>query len=553
MTRRHFLLGGALALLLASPAISASDRGDRGAIALEPLGSYRERVAVGGRQACRKRISEITAYDDATRRLFVTNVADLAVDILDIADPRRPTLLRRVSLGRYGAPSSVAVLDGLIAVATVAVRDGAASPERGQVVLLDAEGRVLRTFRVGGTPDMLTFTPDGRTLLVANSGAPSEDYRVDPEGSVTLIRLDRGWRRAGIRTASFRRFDADTLRAQGVRIFGPGADAAQDLEPEYIAVSPDSRTAWVGLQANNALGILDIARARFERIVALGVKRHDRPGQGLDASDEDGRINIRRWPVLGIYEPDGIAAFHHAGRTYLVLANEGEPRSTEAFDETARVRDLRLDPIIFPNAAAIQADEQLGRLMVSTVRADIDGDGDVDRIRTLGGRSFSIRRTDGSLVYDSGDLIERYTARDELYAPAPNLFNTPDDENAFDERSDNRGPQPDNAVTARIDGRTYAFVALERTSIVLVVDVTRPERPVLLGHGGTRDFTQDPEATGGADKDFYVNCAAGDLGPEGLLVIPAEQSPIGEPLLAVGYQTSGSTGLFRIVRTRHAE
>jgi 2',3'-cyclic-nucleotide 2'-phosphodiesterase/3'-nucleotidase/5'-nucleotidase len=214
------------------------------------------------------------------------------------------------------------------------------------------------------------------------------------------------------------------------------------------------------------------------------------------------------------------------------------------------VRDLRLDPGMFPNATALQADERLGRLVVSTVAADLDGDGDVDRLRTLGGRSFSIRRADGSLVHDSGDLIERYTAQDALYAPAPNLFNTPDDENSFDERSDNRGPQPDNVAVARIHGHSYAFVALERTSIVLVVDVTDPERPMLLGHAGTRDFTEDPKATGGADTGLYVNCAAGDLGPEGLLVIPADESPVGAPLLVVGYQTSGSTRVFRIATGR---
>jgi hypothetical protein len=550
MARPHpFLVGSALAALLASPAFGASGRSG-GTITLEPLGSYRERVTVGGQQVCRKKIAEIIAYDRATRRLFVTNIADLAVDVLDLSDPGNPTRLRRVELGRYGAPTSVAARHGLVAVATAAVRAGAASPEPGRVVLLDGEGRVLRALSVGVTPDMLTFTPDGRTLLVANGGAPSDDYRVDPEGSVTVIRLKHGWRRAEVETAGFRGFDAAALRAQGVRIFGPGASAARDLAPEYIAVAADSRRAWVTLQPNNALGILDIAKAEIERIVALGVKRHDRPGQGLDASDKDGQIAIRRWPVQGVYEPDGIAAYRHAGRTYLVLADEGEPRSNAAFDETARVRDLRLDPGMFPNATALQADERLGRLVVSTVAADLDGDGDVDRLRTLGGRSFSIRRADGSLVHDSGDLIERYTAQDALYAPAPNLFNTPDDENSFDERSDNRGPQPDNVAVARIHGRSYAFVALERTSIVLVVDVTHPERPMLLGHAGTRDFTEDPKATGGADTGLYVNCAAGDLGPEGLLVIPADESPVGAPLLVVGYQTSGSTRVFRIAAGR---
>jgi hypothetical protein len=548
---RPFFLGGALAALLTSSPVSGASERSRATIALEPLGSYRERVTVGGEKVCRKSITEITAYDSTTRRLFVTNAADSAIDILDMSNPRRLTRLRRVDLARYGMPVSVTASRGLVAVA--ARGTGAAATEPGWAVLLDTRGRVLRSFRVGAAPDMITFTPDGSTLLVANTGEPSQDYTIDPEGSVSVIRLGHGWRRAEVKTAGFGRFDAATLRARGVRIFGPGASAAQDLGPEYIAVAEDSRTAWVGLQKNNALATLDIAAAKITAIVALGAKNHASPGQGLDASDEDGAINIRTWPVLGLYEPDGITTYRHAGRTYLVLADEGEPRSNDAFDETARVGDLLLDPRIFPNAAVIQQDDKLGRLVVSTVDADRDGDGDVERLRTFGGRSFSIRRTDGSLVHDSGDLIERITADDALYAPAPNLFNTPDDENRFDERSDNRGPQPNNVVVAHIRGRDYAFVSLARTSGILVMDVTHPEEPAFRQYVDTRDFTQEPKAIGDADTDLYVNCAAGDLGPEGLLVIPAERSPIRAPLLVVAFETSGSTRVFRIATERRGD
>ena len=414
------------------------------------------------------------------------------------------------------------------------------------MLLLDTGGRILRRLKVGVGPDTVIFTPDGKTLLTADEGEPSEDYTRDPEGSVSLIDLSRGPRRARVRTAGFRGFAAAALRRKGVRVFGPRASAAQDLEPEYIAVSPDGRTAWVTLEENNALAIVDVAAARVTRVVALGTKDHARRGAGLDASDEDGRINIARWPVRGMFQSDQIAAYAVGGNAYLVLANEGLPRSYEGFDETARVADLALDPAVFPNAAALQRDERLGRLQVTTIGADRDGDGKVERLRSFGGRSFSIRRADGSLVYDSGDLIERVIARDAVYAPARNLFNTPDDENAFDDRSDNRGPEPEGVTVGRIAGRVYAFVGLERMSGVVVVDVTDPEQPVFQHYADTRDFTEDPRAIGGADEDKYVNCAAGDLGPEGLLVIPAAQSPTGEALLAVAFETSGSTRLFRI-------
>jgi hypothetical protein len=543
----HLLcLGVALGALVAAPELSAAPDPPAPAakIRLQPLGSYREAVTVGGRRVCRQDLAEIVAYDPATRRLFVNNIADAAVDILDAANPRKLTLLRRVAVGAFGEPASVAVSHGLVAVAVETT--GARATEPGSVLLLDTGGRILRRLKVGVGPDTIIFTPDGKTLLTADEGEPSADYTRDPEGSVSLIDLSHGPRKAKVRTAGFRGFAAAALRRKGVRVFGPRATAAQDLEPEDIAVAQDGRTAWVTLEENNALAIVDIAAARVTEVVALGTKDHARRGAGLDASDEDGRIHIARWPVRGMFQPDQVAAYAVGGRTYLVLANEGLPRTYEGFDETARVADLTLDPKIFPNAAALQRDERLGRLQVTTVGADRDGDGKVERLRSFGGRSFSIRRADGSLVFDSGDLLERVTARDAVYAPAPNLFNTPDDENAFDERSDSRGPEPEGVVVASIAGRVYAFVSLERASGVAVVDVTDPKKPVFQHYADTRDFTEDPRAIGDADPDTYVNCAAGDLGPEGLLVIPAAQSPTGEALLAVGFETSGSTRLFRI-------
>ena len=67
------------------------------------------------------------------------------------------------------------------------------------------------------------------------------------------------------------------LRAQGVRIYGPNANAAQDFEPEYIAISPDGSKAWVTLQENNAFAIVDIASATVTQIIPLGLKDHSKP------------------------------------------------------------------------------------------------------------------------------------------------------------------------------------------------------------------------------------------------------------------------------------
>jgi len=226
---------------------------------------------------------------------------------------------------------------------------------------------------------MLTFTPDGRFLLVANEGEPSDDYLVDPEGSVSIVDLGAGLP-GTVRTAGFSAF-AGTLLSPAVRVFGPRASFAQDLEPEYITVSDDGRRAWVTLQDNNAIAEIDVERGVTIAIRGLGFKDHLLVGNGLDASDRDGpSINILTWPVRGLYQPDAIASYRVGGQTYLITANEGDARDYDGFSEEARVGALRLDPVAFPNAAALQSSAQLGRLTVTTANGDPDRDGDFDEL-----------------------------------------------------------------------------------------------------------------------------------------------------------------------------
>jgi len=389
---------------------------------------------------------------------------------------------------------------------------------------------------VGAVPDMVTFTPDGQFLLVANEGEPSDDYKVDPEGSVSVVDLSGGvaaLTQEAVRTARFTGH-LPVVNDWSLRQFGPGATLAQDLEPEYIAVSQDSKTAWVTLQENNAFATLNIRKARFEKLTGLGFKDHAREGWGLDASDRDGpAINIRNWPVFGLYLPDAIAAFQVRGRTYLITANEGDARAYPGFSEEARVGALTLDSDTFPDpavAAALKSNAQLGRLTVTNTMGDYDGDGTYEKLFALGGRSISVWSPDGQQYWDSKAELETITA-----AALPAAFNSDNAANAsFDTRSDNKGPEPEGVTVGKLFGGLYAFVALERIGGVIVYEVTDPLRPRFVTYFNDRDFTAaNPRL-------------AGDLGPEGLLLIPAEDSPNGQPLLVVSNEVSGSTSVLEI-------
>lgn len=484
--------------------------------------------------------AEIVAHDPAAQRLYVTNAARRRVDVLDIRNPAAPAGVGFLDVSDHGeGPTSVDVRGGLVAVAVPA-------PEKtrpGRVVLFDAGGRRLASVEVGALPDMLTFTPDGRKVLVANEGEPARDCSADPEGSVSIIDVSGGADAidaSRVRTATFRRFNPrrGQLRALGVRLGRPGTRVAQDLEPEYIAVSPDSRLAWVTLQENDAIAILDIDAAAFTRIVALGSKDHGREEAGIDASDRDGAIRIHPWPVRGLYQADGIAAFRAGGRVYLATANEGDARDLDCLREEIRAGKAMPGRRLRSSRPRLQADDRLGRLKVAGPRGSRRGakrgtaGAVLSRLYAFGARSFSIWTAEGVQIYDSGDDFERITAREY-----PREFNSTNDANgSFDSRSDDGGPEPEAVAVGEVEGRAYAFVGLERIGGIMVYDVTDPARPVFVDYVNNRDFRGDP-----------ARGTAGDLGPEGLRFIPAGASPTGRALLAVANEVSGTTTLFEVV------
>lgn len=908
--------------------------------------------------------AEIVAYDAHSRRLFVVNAATSTVDILNARNPRQPAKLTTIDTAAFGSPNSVAVRDGVVAIAI----ESKPKTDPGHVAFYTVEGKLLSAVLVGSLPDMLTFTPDGRYVVVANEAEPSGygEGHVDPEGSVSVIRVPdsqlkiRKVKNSDVRTAKFTQFNGQEtqLRSQGIRIYGPGATAAQDFEPEYIAISEDSRRAYVTLQENNAIAEIDIESARVTHLRALGFKDYselpqttatyewkERPaigytaawqklhlggfsglayegltgdgklkfithtdrgpngepvgirrpfllpdfnprivrftlnpadgkfevtqqialrasngrplsgvsntalsgdtnqayndevpvdlrdrtlpldplggdfegivlaedgsfwmadeyrpalyhfgktgrlierlvpigthaaagaavpapglagiygtellpseiaqrrqnrgmegialqdgkiygfvqspirnpatlgnaalnamqnvrvvefdpatrttrqflyvmdnppaigsddtradkigdvvaipgggflvlerdddavpedpietiskkvyaaslsgatdisnlgpyvvggvsksvdqmsiaeltavgiqpvtkklhvdlaqagyagvekieglallpsGQlalvndndfgvagividnatgrftlapgytpedvvlgivnvpGLDASDRDSQINIRNWPVLGMYQPDAIARFKAGRSNYLITANEGDARDWPGFAEEARVSSLSLDATAFPEGGTLKNNANLGRLNVTRSLGDVDGDGDYDALYTLGGRSFSIWGTDGSLVYDSGSDFERTVA-----ASDPAFFNASNDDRTFDSRSDNKGPEPEAVAVGTIGNRTYAFIGLERQGGVMIYDVTRPRTPQFIDYVNNRNFSVDPATA----------VAAKDLGPEGVIFIGAKDSPTRSPLLVVANEISGTLTFYEV-------
>lgn len=550
-------------------------------IKLSVLGHYKTNIFA-------ESAAEIPAYDAASKRLFVVNAQKGLVDVLDASKPEQPVHIAELSARDYLADSevnSVAVQNGIVAIAVQAKN----KTDAGLVVFFNAKDlSFMSKVAVGSLPDMLTFSPNGKTVLVANEAEPNDDYSIDPEGSVSIIDI-RDIKQPKASIADFRAWNSQKadLMSKGVRIFGPNATVAQDLEPEYITISGDSKTAWVTLQENNAIARIDIAQQKVTDIYPLGYKDHGVMGNELDVSDRDSKIDIKTWVgLVGMYQPDSIANYQVNGQTYLVTANEGDSREwlkdedayfagnlAQGYVENIRMKHLfnskgfnaegdypahlqkiangvkgaKLNPVTFAycGATATEAgdcrkDGNLGRLNIAwnmgyqtnadgSPKLDANGRLIYDKLYAYGARSFSIWNTQGQLVWDSGSEFEKKVA--ELF---PTYFNTDHEAVSLDDRSDNKGPEPEGITLGTIGAKTFAFIGLERMSGVMVYDITTPMQPKFVEYFTTRNFVETDSAK------------QGDLGPEGLIFIAAKDSPNGKPLLVVGNEVSGSTAIYQV-------
>ena len=546
------LLGAAAISLVPMGALAAPPTSD-GGVTLEPLGTFD-----GGGLAH----AEIVAYDATSERIFISNDEEVAVDIVSIADPTNPTLVTSFDVSAYGdGVNGVAVHRGIVAAAVE--RDpafdaatGVATPTNGRVVLFNRNGVYMNTLEVGVLPDMVAFSPDGSKIVVAGEAEPicAEDVgggqdsdvslAVDPPGTVAIIDMSGGAYEATVELLDFSGFDTATLQAAGVRIFWPGSSAAEDLEPEYVTVAADGRTAYVTLQEANAVAVVDLTTPAITAVVPLGLKSW--ADQQVDPSDRDAGHSLGSWNVSGMYMPDAIASFTVGGATYLATANEGDSRDYDCYSEEERLADLDYTGTSLGEDLVAQAqdDALLGRVKTTTAMPTTDP---ISGLIAYGGRSFSIWNSSGSLVWDSGSEFVEIVARD-----FPDYVNTNADDEAAtaramvesmadgaDARSDDKGTEPEAVAVGRIGDRQYAFIGLERQGGIMVYDVTDPSAPAFEDYV---NLALSELASGG---DF-TGPGTTDVSPEGVVFVSASSSPNGEPLVIVANELSGTTTVYAV-------
>ncbi|AWB67975.1 alkaline phosphatase [Saccharobesus litoralis] len=596
MKKANFKLT-ALAAVLASLATGCGlidDSDDNENVAAKPVAIEMELV---GRAVLNVQdpegAAEIVQYQKSTGYIYAVNSStdDVTVEIIDANNIDKSALTKngegvvtntnltvmstiKVSDNTAGDANSIAISDERELLAVAMAAD--AVDANGYIAFYDISGAqpvFLKNVEVGVLPDMVTFSPDGNKVVVANEGEPAGNYMIDPEGTISIIDIS-GSTAADISAATTLDFKAYNgkqaeLEAKGVRFAHPKAGAitingvsntestvAQDLEPEYVAVTADSKKAYVAMQENNAFAVVDLQSKTITDILGLGFK--DWGMYELDASDKDDKVNFSSYPNLyGMYQPDTIVSYTANGQNYIVSANEGDGREyffdvadeqacNDAIDETkapyadydeddgclsyldeSRVEDLTLDATAF---AGVQNDDSdLGRLKVSVEYGDTDNDGEYEELYTYGARSFTIWNEQGQVVFDSGDDVGKITH--QIHGEA---FNNDEDENEGDTRSDAKGAEPEALAIGVVAGRTLAFVGLERMGGVLVYDITDPANAEYLTYFYNRGVVEGADITG-------------DLAPEGMKFIPATDSK--PAMLVIGNEISGSVAVWQITAT----
>ncbi len=557
------------------------------------------RFSAGGEEIIGKSAAEIVQFHKASQSAFAVNAALNQIEVISLAslptaavgNPITDTSLSSTDFTfpdsvtvkdanlvdqtlSLGVANSIAIYGDMLAIAVEA--EVKTAPGAVLFYSLDTmgQGTFVKAVQVGALPDMVTFSPDGTQVLVANEGEPDTDYTLDPEGSISMIAVTDGTPADLAQTINLSDdmvFSDDNLDAEdydtdeerrallsesGVKFAGPdGTTVAQDLEPEYIAFNHDGSMAYVSLQESNAIGIIDLQDMTIE-VKGLGFKDWGKYVLDFTNTDEIAKFaSVEN--LYGMYQPDTIASYTWNGATFILSANEGDSRDWDAYSEEVRVRDI-VDPdelnMLLSTELQMAYDASggrngLGRLKVTTALGDADNDGTFEALYAYGARSFSIWDQNVNQVFDSGDDFEKISS-----AVLGNNFNSAHTENAGDNRSDDKGGEPEAIAVGEINGRMYAFIGLERSGDLFTYDVTNPFQVAFVAHNNNRDFSTsfelDDDLDNPCDTNEGMDCSevaqSGDLGPESIKFVPAEDSPNGNALLIVGNEVSGTVTVYQV-------
>lgn len=533
--------------------------------------THNESISIGTSASAGGNSNSI-AYNSDNQKVYQINSNDNELNIFPIAsdgtfDTENQTIITFDSLFTdftCAGPTYVAI-DTINDRIAVTLESGDTSAVNGRVCLLDYDGNLQYYYETGVQPNMAVFTADSKKLLITNEGEHKSTYTVtDPKGTVTIIDFSRNSDPTRITPTEvdFSAFTADELiensillnKIKNTNVTEENPDTyipvepQYDLEPESIAVNDAGTTAYVCLQEANAIATLDLTTNEFVDIRSLGF---------IDYSDETNAIDVvldktysptTYQYTYGVPMPHSIELIEIEGTTYLLTANEGASRTycyntstkfisnltTATLTSNEPKVDANGDPVydangeeVYPTAASVQV---LNNTYTAGLEEGVEEDGSDTPHYIFGTRSFSIYEADSmSLLYDSANSLEAKT--NELL---PSNFNCTNNMMGKEKGATARGVEPKAVITSAINGRYFAFIALEAIGGVMVYEITDPSTPEYINYINTRDFSTSIK---------------GDVSPGCIALADANSSKNELPTFFVGYDVTATLGSYTITAT----
>ncbi|CAH1785683.1 unnamed protein product [Owenia fusiformis] len=486
---------------------------------------------------------------DNARGLFYTVGGDF-IHVVDIRDPRSPQILFYMKKANAGF-TDVGVCGDYV----VATSDNATHPLNGRLYIFlaydfDTQSlELVNTLTVGSLPDMVAFTSDCKKAVIAIEGERREinGQAVDPEGEIAIVEFIPGLPLSfKITNLNFKAFNsmAAAYMRRGVRKIFPNNTFSEDLEPEYVTISDDDRTAYVVLQENNAMVKVDLTSDKIIDIFPLGTK--DWSALKLDPSDRDGGINLASYPIRGIYNPDSIKFMNINGEDYIITANEGDEKEYEFSNsepwsestEGSKLGRLLSNDVSDELKSLLMDETKLGRMPFSTTEQDLSQDGGklLDFL-TYGGRSFSLfRASDMSQAYDSGDKFEQ-----EIKRSFPDYFN------AAMKIGIPQIAEPEGIAAGRIGNKTVIFVTMERPGMTAIFSIgsrgrLKPKFESIHNGAGCNPTKKVEELY----RDREIQYGSAETG----VFIPKTDSPNGKDLFIVVGTFTSTVSIYEVKNNR---
>jgi len=390
------------------------------------------------------------AIDQENENIYVTNTASGTIDIIsyssitdDDSSDNSLTIIRSIDINLQGSPyfkldyiTSITYTNKGYIVATLIPYNYAKLP--GWLVFIDPDTQYIENFiplKYCYSPKHIVPTSDGTKLIIACEGLADANV-ADPAGSISVVDIKSNdptkWEIHNIGFTTFDdcddSYDEELVMKHlpdGIYLPKPEEVFSINAEPEYVTIDGDDRFAYISLQENNGIAILDVEKLEISEIFSFGA--HDFGYTGLDPSDKDNGINIMTYQnVYGLRQPDGIIFYQGKnGKIYILTANEGNAK----YFDTVRVNTVELDSNAFPNGDILKKDDNLGRLQILNAGEEygLNEDDEFEKLYAFGSRDWAAWEIEGGL-----DESCPYTLGEECSQPDGGEFTAYDHQLRFD-------------------------------------------------------------------------------------------------------------------------